>query len=72
MRVKFYIVIIFNNYLLRLLIYLSFQRCEIIDCGVFGSEDDLGITDNDGTLDIYPQFPEDSEINFDDDQVNLK
>ncbi|XP_045614784.2 peptidyl-prolyl cis-trans isomerase D [Procambarus clarkii] len=41
------------------------ERCEIYDCGEFKPGDAFGIIDDDGTVDIYPQFPDDSDINFD-------
>ncbi|KAK3871989.1 hypothetical protein Pcinc_022894 [Petrolisthes cinctipes] len=40
------------------------ERCEIYDCGEIKPGESFGITDNDGTKDIFPQFPEDSDVNF--------
>ncbi|KAK7086440.1 hypothetical protein SK128_000053 [Halocaridina rubra] len=42
------------------------ERCEIFDCGEFLPGQSFGIVDDDGTPDIYPQYPEDSDINFKD------
>lgn len=41
------------------------ERCEIYDCGEFKPGESFNIVDNDGTVDTYPQFPDDSDINFD-------
>lgn len=41
-----------------------FQRCEIYDCGEIKPGESFGITDDDGTKDIFPQFPEDSNVDF--------
>ncbi|XP_042222467.1 peptidyl-prolyl cis-trans isomerase D-like isoform X2 [Homarus americanus] len=40
------------------------ERCEIYDCGELKSGDSFGIVDDDGTVDTYPQFPDDSDVNF--------
>jgi len=43
------------------------ERCEILNCGEFQPNESFGIIDDDGTADTYPQFPEDSSLNFDTD-----
>ncbi|XP_027213537.2 peptidyl-prolyl cis-trans isomerase D isoform X2 [Penaeus vannamei] len=45
------------------------ERCEIYDCGEFKPGESFGITDNDGTADVYPQFPDDSNLNFLEDSM---
>jgi len=45
------------------------ERCEIVDCGEIKPGESLGITDNDGTADVYPQFPIDADIKFEDAKV---
>ncbi|CAL4099987.1 unnamed protein product, partial [Meganyctiphanes norvegica] len=45
------------------------DRCEVIDCGEIKPGESLGITDNDETADVYPQFPDDADISFDDAKI---
>lgn len=40
------------------------SRCEVVDCGEIKAGESFGIIDNDGTSDVYPQFPDDAEIDF--------
>lgn len=40
------------------------EKCEIYDCGQFEPGQSFGIMDDDGTCDIYPQYPEDSDLDF--------
>ncbi|XP_068224288.1 peptidyl-prolyl cis-trans isomerase D-like [Palaemon carinicauda] len=40
------------------------ERCEIYDCGQFEPGQSFGVVDEDGTCDVYPQYPEDSDLDF--------
>lgn len=45
------------------------ERCEIYDCGEFTPGQSFGIVDDDGTSDVYPQYPEDADVSFSDATV---
>lgn len=40
------------------------ERVLIANCGEFSPGEGFGIVDEDGTKDVYPQFPEDSDVPF--------
>lgn len=40
------------------------EKCEICDCGEFAPGQPFGIVDEDDTSDVYPQYPEDSDVKF--------
>ncbi|KAM8910442.1 peptidyl-prolyl cis-trans isomerase D [Spinachia spinachia] len=42
------------------------KPCVIADCGVYTEEDSWGYGPNDGTGDIHPDFPEDSDVDLKD------
>ncbi len=57
-----------SNWIFRLIvtvISLS-QPCVIAECGEHKAGDDWGIAPNDGSGDTYPDFPEDSDMDFKD------
>lgn len=40
------------------------ERCLITNCGEFSPGEGFGIVDEDGTKDVYPQYPEDADVEF--------
>lgn len=50
--------------------YLPLQSCVIADCGEHKDGDSWGIAPNDGSGDVHPDFPEDSDIDFKDVRNN--
>jgi hypothetical protein len=40
------------------------KRCVIEDCGQFKPGEDFGLCENDGTEDVFPSFPEDTDLDF--------
>ncbi|UYV78225.1 PPID [Cordylochernes scorpioides] len=40
------------------------KECAIVDCGELKPGEDMGLMEQDGTQDVYPPFPEDSDLNF--------
>lgn len=49
---------------------LPLQLCVIADCGEHKDGDSLGVAPNDGSGDTYPDFPEDSDIDFKDVSIS--
>lgn len=49
-----------------LYIFSLFQPCIISDCGEHQDGDSWGTAPNDGTGDVHPDFPEDSDMDFKD------
>ena len=47
------------------------MRNILYDTGEFAPGQCFGITDDDGTSDVYPQYPEDSDIKFCDASVSI-
>lgn len=45
---------------------LFFQLCVIAECGELKEGDDWGIVPQDGSGDVHPDFPEDSDIDLKD------
>lgn len=40
------------------------KEVKIVDCGEIPSGEDYGISDNDGTADVYPHHPEDLDMDW--------
>lgn len=45
---------------------MCLKPCTIGNCGEFQPGQDFGLFENDGTDDIFANFPEDSDLNFND------
>lgn len=44
---------------------IPLEKCVIENCGEFGLEEsDFGLCESDGTEDVYPPFPDDSDLDF--------
>lgn len=54
---------------LSLYLYVS-QPCIIADCGEHKAGDDWGVAPDDGSGDAHPDFPEDSDLDFNDVSVS--
>lgn len=40
------------------------QVCKIANCGQLEAGSDFGLTEVDGTEDVFPPFPDDADIDF--------
>lgn len=51
----------------RLILTFSLpQSCIIADCGEHKEGEDWGVAPSDGSGDVHPDFPEDSDVDFND------
>ncbi|XP_054722519.1 peptidyl-prolyl cis-trans isomerase D-like [Uloborus diversus] len=48
------------------------EPCYIADCGAFAPGEDFRLGERDGTEDVYPPFPEDSDLDFSEVDLVLK
>lgn len=40
-------------------------NCVVVNCGVYAPGDGMSVAESDGTVDVYPPFPEDLEVDYD-------